>query len=207
MEFKVMSVTSPLSALQSSLYLVPRLCSGMWQLSGWCQGGRRAFRHPANAEKHAGKEQLELEGDLHARWVKTVVLYERLKQNPVLERAKFARTVWKMWCSCRLIFSKHCQGWFLFFNGKKHSKAFWLRRSSPSPWELRAGCWCGRGTDETARCVIKHDEGKKGTWQRVFTALETPDKIPAPRGGVSAVRAGAEELFKIAPKQYEKLTS
>lgn len=46
--------------------------------------------------------------------------------------------------------------------------------------------------------------GKKGTCQQVFIALETLDKIPAQKGGVSAVRAGAKELFKIVPKTIQE---
>ena len=47
--------------------------------------------------------------------------------------------------------------------------------------------------------------GKKGTWQQIFITLETPDKIPAEKGGADAVRAGAKELFKIAPKTMQEI--
>lgn len=47
--------------------------------------------------------------------------------------------------------------------------------------------------------------GKKGAWQKVFIALETPDNIPAQKGGVNAIRAGAKEIFKIAPKTIQEI--
>lgn len=47
--------------------------------------------------------------------------------------------------------------------------------------------------------------GEERTWQQVFIALETPDKIPAQKGRVSSVTAGAKELSKIAPKTIQEI--
>lgn len=47
--------------------------------------------------------------------------------------------------------------------------------------------------------------GKKEACQQVFIALETLDKIPAQKGGVSAVKARAKELLKIVPKIIQEM--